>query len=180
MSKVSFQSPKGELRWVFIAAPGKLNNLNGKHEYTASVSCSMEEGFYAKEAIDKLWAQEKPNGAKEPKSTGYKIDGETITFNFKTQTTYPSGDNKEIRVYNAKAEQIKLPSGKKIGNGSRGRVSGIASVYDAGPAARGVTLYLDAVQLVKYVEYDSGDSFKAEEDGFEGFGEVEFEPIKLD
>lgn len=184
MSKQMFKSPKGELKWVFIQSPGKLNNLNGEHEYTASVTVSADEAATAVETLDTLWEENKPKGAKKPKSMGYRVDDETgdVTFNFKTKTAYPSGDAKEIRVYNAKADQVKLPADKKVGNGSRGRVSGMASLYDAGPAARGVTLYLDAVQLVKFVEYVGADDFETEdEDGFDGFGdEMPFNPEELD
>ena len=51
----------------------------------------------------------------------------------------------------------------KIGNGSIGRVSGMASIYDAGVAARGVTLYLDSVQLIKLIKYAEAASFDVEE-----------------
>jgi hypothetical protein len=183
MSKEMFTSPKGDLKWVFVTAPGRLNNLNGQMEYTVSVSMSAEDAAPGVDTLDTLWDENKPKGAKAPKSMGYRVDEETgdVTFNFKTKTTYPSGDVKEIRIYNAKADAIKIPEGTKIGNGSRGRVSGMASIYDAGPAARGVTLYLDAVQLVKFVEYVGADDFESEEDGFDGFGDqLPFTPEELD
>jgi hypothetical protein len=182
MSKAKFVTPKGTLKWVFISGRGR-KNLNGVEEFTASVEVPIAEAKEAMESIDALWAAEKPKGAKEPKSTGYRVseDGKTVSFTLKTKTTYPNGEGKQVRVFNAKAEQIILPDNTRIGNGSRGRLSGVAAVYDAGVAARGVTLYLDAVQLTKFVEYKEGSDFGADdEDDFEGFANTApFSPEEL-
>jgi len=84
-----------------------------------------------------------------------------VKFSFKTAAKYPSGDPKEVAIYDAQAERVKLKD--KIGNGSIGRVSGMASIYDAGVAARGVTLFLDSVQIIKLVKYAEAASFDVEE-----------------
>ena len=183
-SKINVRTEKGELRWCFILPPGKKNNLNGENEYTASVVMSAEDAQPTIDLLDTLWEENKPKGhSKPPKSMGYKIDDESgeVSFNFKTKTTYPSGDEKSIRIFNSKAEQIRLPKDKKVGNGSQGRLSGVAAVYDAGPAARGVTLYLDAVQLTKFVAFSGGGpDFEIDEDGdFDGLDEMPFQPEEL-
>ena len=50
----------------------------------------------------------------------------------------------------------------------------MAAIYDAGVAARGVTLYLDAIQLVKLVEYVQASSFAADDEGdFDGSEETD-------
>ena len=171
MSKIKFQTPKGELRWTQVNGQGK-ENLNGEREYTATVVVEPDAAQECIEALDALWEEHKPKGATTPKSMGYKeLDDGSVSFVMKTKVTYPNGDQKKIRIYNAKAEQIQLPEDKKIGNGSVGRASGIASIYDAGKAARGVTLYLDAIQLIKFVEYTGSDNFE-EDEGFEGFGDA--------
>lgn len=164
MSKEKFTSPRGELMWVSISGTGKLD-LNGKPKFTADLVCTPEEAKPLTDMIDTLWEENKPKGAKAPKSTGYKeTEDGNIRFTFKTDTTYPSGDPKEIAVYDSQAKRVQLDA--QIGNGSLGKVAGMAAVYDAGVAARGVTLYLDAVQLVKLVKYEGGGaSFGAEEDG---------------
>ena len=55
------------------------------------------------------------------------------------------------------------------GIGALAVASGMAAIYDAGVAARGVTLYLDAIQLVKLVEYVQDAGFDADDDGdFDG------------
>ena len=164
------KTPKGEFQWVTINGSGKLD-LNGKPKFTVDIILEADAAQPLIDEIDALWDEEKPKGAKEPKSTGYKVleDGK-IKFTFKTDTTYPkSGDAKVITVYNAKAQRINFT--KMIGNGSEGRVVGMAAVYDAGVAARGVTLYLDAIQLTKFIEYqgrDAGFEADEDEDGYTG------------
>lgn len=177
MSKQSFTTPKGELRWAFISGQGR-KNLNNENEYTIAVVVPKAEAQKAIDEIEAFWEANKPKGAKAPKSTGYKIDEATgnVSFVLKTKTAYADGKAKTVRIYNSKAQQITLPDDQKIGNGSRGRASGIMAIYDGGPAARGVTMYLDGVQLTKFVAYSGGDSgFTAddddEDDEFNGFSE---------
>lgn len=178
MSKLAFQSPKGEIKWAFISGHGRKNDLNGRHEYSIDIVVPQAEARGAIEALDTFWEENKPKDAKQAKSMGYRIDEESgnVTFTFKTTTTYPSGDPKVIRIFNAKAQEMTLPEGQKIGNGSRGRAAGTAAIYDGGKAARGVTLYLDAVQLTKFVAYQGSTGFEADledaeddEDTFTGF-----------
>lgn len=163
-------TPKGELRWATIAGAGR-EDLNGRLIYTIDVVMPIEEAQPLMDQIHQFWDENKPKGAKDPKSTGFKqLDTGDICFTLKTATTYPkSGDPKTIVVYDAKAQRIEWPAEKKIGNGSIGRASGMAAIYDAGVAARGVTLYLDAIQLVKLVEYVQDAGFDADDDGdFDG------------
>lgn len=174
MSKQVFRTPKGEIRWAYLTGQGK-KNLNGVDEYTIQIVCSQEEAQNAIEQIQTFWDENKPKGAKDPKSCGYKIDDQgNIVFTLKTKTTYQDGTPKDIRIFNAKAELVKLPEGVRVGNGSRGRASGIMAIYDGGVAARGVTLYLDAVQLTKFQQYSGVDAgFDAEEGEFEDFKQRE-------
>jgi hypothetical protein len=174
MSKLNFRSPKGEFRWAFISGQGRKNELNGKHEFSIEVTSPVEDSKEQIEAIDNFWEENKPKGSKAAKSKGYRLsdDGKHVTFTFKTSTTYQNGEPKTVRVFNAKAQPVELPANQRIGNGSRGRVGGVAAIYDAGSAARGVTLYLDSVQLTKYIAYQGAADFDAdEEDGFDGFAE---------
>jgi len=164
MSKQKFTSPRGELHWVNITGNGKPD-LNGKPKFSADLICTPEEAAPLVELIDQLWEEHRPKGAKAPKSTGYKeMEDGNIRFSFKTDTTYPSGDKKEIKVYDAQAKQVQLDS--QVGNGSIGKVAGMAAVYDAGVAARGVTLYLDQCQIIHLKRYEGGAAeFEAEDDG---------------
>jgi hypothetical protein len=82
-----------------------------------------------------------------------------------------SGDKKIIKVFNSKGNEVSL-HGKKIGNGSRGRAVGSIAIYDFNTAARGVTFYLNSVQLSKFVEFTGGSApsggIDDEGEGFEG------------
>lgn len=165
-------TPKGELRWATINGLGKTD-LNGNQIYTVDVVMTPDEAQPMIDSLEAFWEENKPKGAKAAKSTGYKMtDDGMVCFTLKTKTTYPkSGDPKKITVYDARAQPIAFPDDKRIGNGSIGRASGMAAVYDAGVAARGVTLYLDAVQIIKLVEYvASGNTgFTADDEGdFDG------------
>ena len=171
---------RSDLEWIFITGNGK-KDLQGNDRFVASLvlPSDSEDCIKFTAAIDAFWEENKPKGAKI-KSLGYKaledenneLTGRT-SINFWTGTAFPTGDAKVIKVFNAKGAEVSLGS-KKIGNGSRGRIKGAMAIYDNGPAARGVTLYLNGIQLTKFVEFTGGVSFDEVddgEDGFEGFDE---------
>ncbi len=162
MSKIKVTTPKGELKWASVTGAGK-KDLQGRDIFSVAIEMPLERATPLVDEINGLWESDKPKGAKDPKSTGFPIadDGQTVKFTFKTSAVYPSGDPKEVAIYDAKAQRTKVTD--KIGNGSVGRVSGMASIYDAGVAARGVTLYLDSLQLIKLVRYEEAASFDVEE-----------------
>ena len=162
MSKIKITTPRGELKWASVTGAGK-KDLQGRDIFSVDIEMSADVGKDLMGQIDGLWESDKPKGAKDPKSTGYRVaeDGQTVKFTFKTSAVYPSGDPKEVTIYDAKAQRTKVTD--KIGNGSIGRVSGMASIYDAGVAARGVTLYLDSLQLIKLVRYEEAASFDVED-----------------
>ena len=184
---------EAELAWVFIDGEGKAD-LNGKMRYVASLKVKSDtDGCKAlKEAISTFWKENKPKGGKL-KSSGYRTemenDGEKTDdngdqlkketgftmFNFWTGTAFQDGNKRKIDIYNSKGNKVSL-QGKKIGNGSKGAISGTMAIYDNGPSAQGVTLYLNAVQLTKFVEF-SGDAGFGEEDGeFDGV-DSEFDEV---
>lgn len=162
MSKVKITTPKGELKWASVTGAGK-KDLQGRDIFSVDIEMHADVAKDLMDQIDALWESDKPKGAKDPKSKGYRIsdDAQTVKFTFKTAAKYPSGDPKEVAIYDAKANRTQVTD--KIGNGSIGRVSGMASIYDAGVAARGVTLYLDSLQLIKLVRYEESASFDVED-----------------
>lgn len=187
-------TPIGELKWVFIDGEGK-EDLNGNPRYVASLclETSSDAEVKLKGVIDGYWDENKPKGRK-CKSKGYyaetanKTDdnpegeetGNTV-FQFWTGTKFPDGKPKLVKVYNAKGNEASL-GGKRIGNGSIGAISGAMGIYDNGPAATGVTLYLNAVQIKKLEEFsddagfgavDDGDGWSGESSDFEGTAEDE-------
>lgn len=113
-------------------------------------------------------------------------DGGKVRLSFKTATTFPDGKAKVVKVYNSKAKRVDLGE-IMIGNGSIGYISGAVGTYNVmDPTGKkiidaGVTLYLDAIQLLKLVKYEGADpGFEAadedeldEGEGFTGVGEDE-------
>lgn len=99
-------------------------------------------------------------------------------FTFKTSTVYKDGKDgptkpKVIGVYDSgnktlgiKPKKISL-QGKKIGNGSEGAISGTLqrSVYKGEVSC---SLYLNSIQLTKFIEYDGDAGFEAQDGEFEG------------
>jgi len=194
-SKIDFIVPrdaKGNLKWLFIDGEGK-KDLQDKYKYTAQVVLTPDAAAPYIAELKELWEEYRPASWKvsaadvkkktfpglvagDPKpahSMGYKEDEDgNFAFNFKTNVAYADGTAKVVDIYNAKAHKISL-GGKKIGNGSLGALSGIADGYQGGGNC-GVTLYLNAVQLTKFVEFNDA----SDEEGFEGVDDsmAGFEP----
>ncbi len=190
MTNIAINSPIGELEWATIDGEGK-DDLQGVKKYNITVVLDEAEATEFKAQADAFWEDNKPKGAGKPKTTGYyphkvknleksKEAGEPIydmtgktALQFKTNTTFPNGNAKVVKIFNSKGAEVSL-MGKKIGNGSRGRVGGAMGIYNINKASQGVTLYLNSVQLTKFVEY-TGNSFDdiSEADGEDGFDGVE-------
>jgi len=174
MAAEKLVTPVGELKWVFITGNGK-KDLNDNDRYVASITYPKDspEAQQLQEQVEAFWEENKPKGAKDPKSTGLKNEvvkeQETgnIIANFWTATTFPDGKPKVIKTYNSKGAEVALGS-KAIGNGSRGAISGAMAIYDASKVNRGVTLYLNAIQLTKFTPYSSDAGFAVQEDGWTG------------
>ena len=178
MSKVNQNiiTPVADFKWAFITK--SRENLSGVKQYSITLSISKEEAAPILKAIEDVWAA---SGIKKPmKSAGYKTNEETgmLEFNFKTNETFADGTKKVVSVYDAKGRKVDLGD-RLIGNGSRGRVNGTVAPYESGPNA-GITLYLNSIQLTKFVEYEGGDGFEAfdaDPDCFTGFELDEFESV---
>lgn len=185
MSAQKFVTPIGDLAWIFITGKGK-KDLQDNDRFVASVEFKEDSAEHKQVAamLDKFWEENKPKGAKMKSNGLHQVKDKEgnltgrISLSFWTGTTYPDGTAKVIKLFNAKGAEVSIGS-KKIGNGSRGAISGVMAIYDNGPAARGVTLYLNAIQLTKFVEYndDAGFATVADEDGWTGEDEESgFEP----
>jgi len=166
-------TPVGELAWVFITGQGK-KDLNGNDRFTASLRLADDSKTLKTitAEIKAYWDENKPKGKVRFKSNGIREEqdknGEATGFhlvNFWTGTSFPDGSAKVVKTYNAKGAEVAL-GGKKIGNGSRGAISGAMDIYQNGPNV-GVTLYLNAIQLTKFIEFSSNTGFEAV-DGWTG------------
>jgi hypothetical protein len=178
------KSPVGELEWVIITGEGK-ENLSGVMQYKADLVLEGEPAEKLKAEIQAFWEANRPKGIVEPKSLGfydhqiptgekdeetgkniYEKTGKTM-FSFKTATTFGDGKPKVVQVFNASGARINLGE-QTIGNGSRGRIDGAIDIYEvrgkgknAAIVDAGVTLFLNAIQLSKFVPYVGGPNFDA-------------------
>lgn len=198
MSTKQVESPRGDLEWVLITGEGTAS-MSGVMQYKASLVLEGAQAETFKALLDDYWEEEHPKGIKIAKSMGYyphtertdEIDPDTdkpvyketgkTLFVFKTGVKFPDGKPKVVTIFNAKGAEVSIGD-KKIGNGSRGRIKGAIGIYTVlNPQTKkviqgGVTLYLNAIQLSKFVEFKSGTNFDALEDedgdGFEGVGDM--------
>ena len=198
MSNMKTVTPRGELCWVIITGEGKAD-MSGNMKYSATLILDPkkkpEDKAYL-DAIDAFWEENRPKEKKVAKSKGYYLNdplldkaGEKqyddedklimdpngrINVVFKTGVAFKDGKPKKVRIFNSKNQVIALGD-QSIGNGSEGHLSGSMGIYlnknkdkivDAG-----VTLYLDAIQLKKFVPYtgsDAGFAASDDEDDFMG------------
>lgn len=189
------ETPRGTLEWVTIAGEGKPN-LSGKMQYVANLVLETPEDTATIEAmINEFWEANKPEKfSKAPKSTGIydhmvptgekDEEGKAIMqpsgkkyLAFKTGTTYNDGKPKAIKVLNSKNNPVVLGD-TKIGNGSIGRIAGAMGIYKSTVPGKpnqvleaGVTLYLDAIKLLKLEEYSGGPSFSSDDSEYDAVGE---------
>jgi hypothetical protein len=190
---LAIKTPVGDLNWVFITGDGK-EDLNGNARYSASVyfNNAAEAEPFKKELLA-FWEANKPKGSTKAKSIGVyqevKVLGEVGKLSQKsvtqvldpeefaptgriivsawTGTTMPDGKSKKVKTYNAKGAEVALGE-RVIGPGSRGRLAVAAQVYENGPN-KGLSLYLNGIQLTKFVELTGGVDFEeVDEDGWTG------------
>lgn len=179
-------TPQGMLMYVNISGQGKQNYNQDGYNYVATNFLSGQAAEDMKAKIDAVLG-EVPKG-KNVKSKGYRqvykdSDGkyfvettnrkadldngdeetEYTAFGFVTATTWKDGNPKKIKVYNAKAQPVDLGE-KRVGNGTIGSISGNMQRFDRGRDV-GVSLFLNAIQISKFVEYEGDDGFEATEDG---------------
>lgn len=197
---IKTNTPVGELAWIFINGnPKKDLNDNERYSAAVYLDEDADEtkAFIAK--IEDFWKENKPKAARKAKSIGvyYEVkdlvksaeEGSDkfsqisvtqpmdekefektgrVIINAWTGTTWPDGKAKVVKLYNAKGAEVSIGD-RKIGNESRGRLGIAGSVYENG-ANIGVSLYLNSIQISKFVEYTGSDADFGEldEDGWTG------------
>ncbi len=171
-AKRNITSPVGNFKWSFVTR--SRENLSGIQQYSITLELTPVEAKPLLDEIEAIWNES--GIKKQMKSAGYKTNEETgnIEFNFKTNATFADGTKNSVGIFDSKGKKTNLGD-KLLGNGSKGRVKGVASTYESGANA-GVTLYLNAIQITKFVEYEGGDSFEALKEGeSDGFSGIELE-----
>lgn len=188
--KIKVVTPSGHLMYVNVTGKGKENFNQDGFDFVASVVLDKTKkttvDFIAElNKIYKTKHQEgktlrsmpfkycdKDGNAKNEKGEVFtEANSSHIIVNAKTKTTFGDGAVKKINIKNAKAQNVELLD-RKIGNGSIGAISGIAGYYVNG-RNDGLSFYLNAVQLLKFIEYKQDDGFAAQDGDFEGFSDEE-------
>lgn len=196
---LKINTPVGNLDWVFINGNVKQDlNGNDRYSASLTLPEDSAEAKQFIAALEDFWKENKPKTARKAKSIGvyYRVKdlvksaelgtdkftqvsitapydesefqktGEIIV-NAWTGITWPDGKEKVITTLNAKGAKVALGD-KKIGPGSIGRLGVAAGIYENG-ANVGVTLYLNAIQLAKFVAYEGGDETMGDIDGGDGW-----------
>lgn len=184
--KKTFKTPICELRWVNLVGQDVSYDKDGS-QIKKVATAVIKDAEIAKEIelqIKNIWDECKEKlGLKKAindNSVLKPVNDENGNFTgewelrFKTNVSFPDGTENKIPIYNAKGKEVELGS-RKIGNGSEGIIHGEIAYYDA-KAKKGLTLYLKAIQITKFVEYKVGVeavdvSNEVGDDGFEAFNE---------
>ena len=190
-----FKVGPAELRWLFLNGEGSLNDMGDtpRYEYKATAVLPKDKAQPFIDQLEAFWLEYNSGKKVKAKSLGYKIEEDEegnptgmVTFTFKTNTKFLKSDGSEspavVRVFRANGQEITKQfhdAEKKAANGSEGIVHGTMAIYDRNAAARGITLYLSAVQFTKFVEYAGAIDVEAvadADDGLDGEDGLDVQP----
>lgn len=158
-----FNTPVGEARWAHLQKPkaayvDEKGKSKGEPKYMIDVVFTPAEEPEWKEWARKLVAEvkalptqkDKTSNTAIPKQSNLKpeVDAEDQPTG-RWYVTFKTSDKFKPAVFD-RVGQL-LPDGTLVGNGSRVRVNYTPQSYEA--FGGGVTLYLNAVQVVELVEY---------------------------
>jgi len=192
----AFKVGPAQLAWVFINGDGSLNDMGDvpKYEYKATAILPKDKAQPFIDQLNEFWKEYNGGKTVKAKSLGYKEEedenGEKtgmVTFTFKTNTAFEQKDGSKkptvVRVFRGNGSEITESfhqAEKKTGNGSEGIIHGTMAIYDRNAAARGITLYLSAIQFTKFVEYAGSVDVSAvteEDDGLGGDDGLDVAPV---
>lgn len=174
----AFKVGPAELNWIFINGDGALNDIGDapRYEYKATARLPLAQAKPYMAQLEAFWLEYNGGKPSKAKSIGFKeeeVEGKPtgfVTFTFKTSTAFAQKDGTEkptiVRIFRGNGAEITKDyhaAEKKASNESTGLLHGTMAVYDRNAAARGITLYLSAVQFTKFVEYTGAVSVDAVE-----------------
>ena len=190
MSKITTESPIGNLMYVMVTGQGKENYEGDGYEFQVCVDVPEGEAQAYVDEIEDHIEDNAPTNAKralnkqgeEIKPYAYADEDDTIEagmvrFTFKTKTEFEdkkTGEMKQTKVgiLDSDGNNVKLPEGKFVGNGSTGRGIGTLVSWNRGNRKQteyGGSLYLNKVQIKDFIPYE-GETVEAIEGGsFKGF-----------
>ena len=168
--KVKFKSPRGTALYPCL---NRSETYKGKEtgKYTLKLILTGDALEQVKTQVDEFlletYGPKKAKTAKTPFKLTKPKDGEEAQtyIKFSTNVKTKDGDVRTVPMFDAKGSPVKRKV--NLGSGSVVKVNGTMASFDDEP---GVAFYLDAVQVIKLVEYQSSGGFEAEddEDGFSG------------
>jgi len=181
----NIRTPLGELMYVNISGKGVQNYDGDGYEYKASIKLPKKQAKKLEKEILDYFNENKPSSYKKDEPSNkimQKLDDGDYLFTFKTKTEFADKDGNvkkvKVRLYNAKNEEKELPDGTLIGNGSKGVIRASLKTYTNGKGksqTAGVSMFLNAIQLAKFVPYVPDSGFDEIEDGeFEDFDNQDF------
>ena len=155
MSKiVKAVSPKGKASWPKLFKPDTRFNPEGV--YSTGLILEPEDAKEFQDKVQEVFVEEFGQSKLAKASMPWKTDDDgNVVFSFKSK--------RKPMVVDSKGNAVKeeLP----VGGGSIIKVATGLNPYNAGGRI-GISMYLNAVQIVNLVEY-SGTPFEVEEGGFE-------------
>ena len=159
-------SPRGKVTWVYVDRPNTRFSDEGEYQVAFTIPRKDAKKFMAQ--IDE-WMElsKKESGAKKLADPPYKEDGKDVLFKFK-QKPFFKGKNGEKRKVTIRLIDSKLnPCNVSIGRGSEVKVSFRPVAWTVQGGA-GITMYMDAVQIINLIPYNPvSDMGFEEEEGFE-------------
>jgi len=160
------------LPFGIVSGEGVDNYSKDGKEYSVTIVLSKKVAKELEAAVLEFWEENRADGPKEPDNFKSLIKknkaGETVVY-VKSATTYPSGDTVDIALVDSKKNPLDPDKYGKFGGDSQGRVNVGLSIYPAAGTPKGVSRYIQAVQLTKF---EKGGSNKTS-----GFGTEEEESI---
>lgn len=167
-------TPKGTAMWAYLDKPEEFNgSIVG---YTITFVPSKEDAdkliSQLEEVLEEAKQDERFKGRKwaaEP-MMGYKEDAEgNIVFKFKQKVSYVDKKGQThklgVRIFDAVGNPID-PKKTIIGNGSIIRVAFTPTPFNVNKSVNGLSLKLQAVQVLKLEEYKKHDFTKMDSFGF--------------
>ena len=159
-------SPRGKVTWVYVDRPNTRFSDEGEYQLAFTIPRKDAKKFMAQ--IDE-WMELSQNesGAKKLANPPYQEDGNDVLFKFK-QKPFFKGKNGEKRKVTIRLIDSKLnPCNVSIGRGSEVKVSFRPVAWTVQGGA-GITMYMDAVQIINLIPYNPvSDMGFEEEEGFE-------------
>lgn len=154
MSKSKFTSPKGTAQWPWLSKPDTRYDAEGKYKTDVLVTKDEAKDFMstAKELYVEEFGEKALSKAKWP----FMVDDETGGVTIRAKSSKKPG------LFDAKGNVI--TKDLAVGNGSVIKIAGLMQTYDAG-GNKGVTAYLNGVQIIDLVEFGGSAAFD-EEDGY--------------